>query len=75
MFADIYTIVGLILIAIILICSLIARHHEKNSYNNGICPLCGNKLRRFDTDSQGGRGYTCDNCGYSTWISYNVDKK
>ena len=45
---------------------------HKDEY--GICPHCNNKLRNFDTDSQGGRGYKC-NCGYYTWVSYNcVDK-
>ena len=47
---------------------------EKKFFNNGVCPHCNKKLKRFDTDSQGGRGYSCD-CGYTTWISYKcVDK-
>lgn len=49
---------------------------EKKGFNNGICPLCGTKLRYFDSDSQGGRGYCCDNDDYHTWVSWNtVDKK
>lgn len=51
--------------------------YEKKSYNNGICPVCGNKLRHFDNDSQGGRGYRCksDKCNYIAWVSYDkVDK-
>jgi hypothetical protein len=50
---------------------------EKKGFNNGICPYCKRKLVHFDTDSQGGRGYTCKNtnCGYYTWVSYKcVDK-
>ena len=57
--------------------SLIGIHLEKKSFNNGTCPYCKRKLVHFDTDSQGGRGYTCKNtnCGYYTWVSYNcVDK-
>ena len=48
---------------------------ESRAYNKGICPECGDNLRNFDTDSQGGRGYCCDKCGYNTWVSYYcVDK-
>lgn len=50
------------------------REEEKKAYNNGICPKCSTKLRHFDTDSQGGRGYCCNNCGYTTWCSYDVDR-
>lgn len=44
---------------------------EKRNFNNGVCVHCGTSLRYFDTDSQGGRGYICDKCGYATWVSYN----
>lgn len=51
-------------------------HLEKKGFNNGECIVCGTKLRHFDNDSQGGRGYVCDKCGYYTWVSYpSVDKK
>ena len=63
--------IGVILLIIL---SSIGIMFEKRDFNNGICPHCNNKLRNFDTDSQGGRGYKCD-CGYHTWVSYNcVDK-
>ena len=29
---------------------------EKRGFNNGICPICGQKLEHFDNDSQGGCG-------------------
>lgn len=45
---------------------------EKQDYNKGVCKFCGTKLRRFDTDSQGGRGYVCDKCDYYTWVSYHI---
>lgn len=48
---------------------------DKKQYNNGICPDCGKELVHIDTDSQGGRGYLCKNCGYITWISWPVDRK
>lgn len=54
--------------------TLIARRKEKEDYNNGICPHCGTKLKNFDMASDGSRGYTCDQCNYTTWCSYNVDE-
>ena len=62
-------IVGLILFIIAGGCSL-AYKNELKSFNNGVCPNCGTKLRHFDDDSQGGQGWRCDNCSYITWISW-----
>ena len=42
-----------------------------------ICPICGEKLKHFDNDSQGGRGYCCPSTKhrYYTWVSYKfIDK-
>ena len=64
-----------VLLLIPIIGGIVGRNHEKKKYNNGICRECGYPLRHFDTDSQGGRGYICDACKYSCWVSYNVDKK
>jgi len=47
---------------------------ERNEWNDGICKISGKPWIRFDTDSQGGRGYT-DKEGHYCWISYNVDEK
>lgn len=64
-----------ILIALFIVGTTIGITLEKKGFNNGICPHCNNKMRNFDTDSQGGRGYCCE-CGYHTWVSYKcVDKK
>lgn len=62
--------------ALLMACSVaIGISLEEHYYNNGICRHCGKPLRYFDTDSQGGRGYCCDDCGYHTWVSYKtVDK-
>ena len=49
---------------------LSARRNEKKSYNKGICKECGTELRHFDNDSQGARGYVCDNCQHTVWVSY-----
>jgi len=57
---------------------ILARSAEKKIWNNGICVETGEPWKHFDTDSQGGRGYTSidGNSGKDvyTWISYNVDK-
>lgn len=63
------------IISLFIIIPLIAIKKEKELFNNSICKVCGQKLKHFDTDSQGGRGYTCPSMCYSVWISYNcVDK-
>lgn len=59
---------------LLIILSLVGAMLEKKDFNNGVCLYCNNKLRNFDTDSQGSRGYKCD-CGYHTWVSYKyIDK-
>jgi DNA-directed RNA polymerase subunit RPC12/RpoP len=62
----------LLIIGILLLFGIIvlARRSEKKAYNNGICNECGTELHHFDNDSQGGRGYVCDNCCYTVWVSY-----
>lgn len=71
----------LVLICILCLClgmpilMYIGSSLEAKDFNGGVCRHCGKKLRYFDTDSRGGRGYICDSCGYVTWVSYNrVDK-
>ena len=67
-------IIFIILLIIFIVGILAGITLENKNYNNGICPFCNKKLRYFDTDSQGGRGYNCD-CGYHTWVSYKyIDK-
>lgn len=44
-------------------------------FNKGVCKKCGGKVHCFDMDSQGGRGYSCNECDHSFWISYPVDRK
>jgi len=43
---------------------------ERMQWNDGICGNCNNPWVYFDTDSQGGRGYKCKNCGNVVWISW-----
>jgi len=66
---------GMLLTAVgfITITTHLAAWSESKSYNNGICKDCGKKLKCFDMDSQGGRGYTCKKCDYTTWVSYPID--
>ena len=57
-------------VTLFITCILCAYFIEKKQFNNGICPKCGNRLRYFDTDSHGGKGFTCDNCHYTVWVSW-----
>ena len=63
-----------VVLAMLITWVLIVRYHEKKGFNNGICPKCGKKLKHFDSDVDGNRGYRCLDCDYTTWCSYNVDK-
>ncbi len=68
-------IVGILMFLTLVGAGLAARHVEKKAFNGGFCPSCGRKWRRYDMDSQGGRGYTCDSCNKGVWVSYrSVDK-
>lgn len=64
--------VAVIVIVSGLICSLSfwAYLGEKKAFNKGRCPKCYGELKHFDTDSQGGKGYCCENRDYYTWVSY-----
>ena len=42
---------------------------DKIEWNKGKCK-CGSDWKYFDTDSQGGRGYQCKNCGKFIWLLY-----
>lgn len=69
-------LIVLIVLGLIVACGCLATiRHERKEFNNGVCPCCGIRLRHFDTDSQGGRGYICDQCGHHVWVSYGVVDK
>lgn len=62
-------------LAIIAIALPLSYHLEKKSYNKGFCPKCSYRLEPFGRDSKGARGYWCDRCNYTTWVSYHsIDK-
>lgn len=69
--AVIFTAVIFMAITFVAILGLIASYFEYKSWNGGVCPRCGKPLRYFDTDSQGGEGWTCDKCDYTAWVSYH----
>lgn len=46
---------------------------ERLMWNNGRCPHCNYPWRYYITDNSRGRGYTCDKCGATVWISHNSD--
>ena len=69
-----YICLGLIFL-ICIVAPIIEIHIEAHYFNKGKCKHCGHDLSFFDYDSHGYRSYICDQCGYSTWVSYNtVDK-
>ena len=73
------TIITGILLFIIFVGVFYTRESEIRKWNNGICPMCGSDLilPPWMLDSQGGRGWTCpeDDCTYTAWVSYNIDRK
>lgn len=62
-------IVFLIILSIVIIGIYWAYRSEKKEWNGGYCNKCWNKWVHFDTDSQGGLGWTCK-CGRYIWTSY-----
>lgn len=65
---------GFVVMVVIMIGCHNTKQKEKRRFNHGVCINCGAKLRCYDMDSQGGRMYKCDRCGYYTDCSYDVDK-
>lgn len=63
-------IVTVCAIVILPVCYFASKAEAKD-WNGGYCPICGRELRHFDTDSQGGHGWCCDDCGYTAWVSYH----
>ena len=66
----VYILVSGAILVSILGLTFIGYRMEKKSYNGGNCPDCKASWRYYDTDSQGGRGYTCDTCPRGVWVSY-----
>ena len=72
---DWYVIAFVCLLIVIFTGITCAWRLEINLWNKGYCKTCKNKWVRFDTDSQGGRGYNCMCAGNHLWVSYpRVDK-
>lgn len=67
---DIYVFITLV--SGMLMGCLYAFYNEKKSYNNGICPHCGMKLKHFHTNPHGARGYCCPNKKhkYLVWVTW-----
>lgn len=67
---DIYVFITLV--SVMLMGYLYVFYKEKKSYNNGICPHCGMKLKHFHTNPYGARGYCCPNKKhkYLVWVTW-----
>jgi len=50
------------------------RKREREAWNKGTCTKCYTAWRQFDTDSQGGRGYKCENDHYM-WVGIGYPDK
>ena len=69
--AIIFIAIVIVAVGITAVIAFIASYFEYKGWNGGVCPRCGKPLRYFDTDSQGGEGWTCDGCNYTAWVSYH----
>lgn len=69
-------IIFIMLILFLVGITLYIRYREKKEFNDGVCTHCGSNFKIFDTDSQGGTGWTCENhkCENYLWTSW-VKKK
>lgn len=69
-------LIGMVAIGgiIILIDSLIYIYNDIKDYNKGVCPKCKTKLKLCEIDSNKNKEYICMKCGYTTWITYDVEK-
>jgi protein-arginine kinase activator protein McsA len=63
-----------IIILIILIAGGVwAKREEDKKWNKGVCPKCNRGFyKSFDMDSSGAVGFSCTECDYTTWQSYNT---
>lgn len=62
----------IIILAFLLVLALGGYFLDKHEWNNGVCRKNGLRWKRFDIDSQGGRGYVAGN--EYCWISWPADK-
>ena len=68
-------LIFIMLIALFFLWMGLAILREKREFNDGKCRCCGEMLRHFDTDSQGGRLYTCKHFHTLVSVSFNcVDR-
>ena len=61
---------GLLMLGLLAMIPIVGFICERRWWNGGKCPNDGIPWRYFDTDSQGGRGYTCDSCDKTILVSY-----
>ncbi len=68
------SLIAFIVALLILVLPLLLQYlSERQSWNNGKCPACGEPWECFDMTSQGDLGYKCKN-GHFMWMSYNFEK-
>jgi len=67
------TIFGLSLLTVMFIGGIYTKILEDKEWNNGVCFNCKSGFyKSFDMASDGSVGFSCTNCNYTTWQSYNT---
>jgi hypothetical protein len=66
-------ILPIIILSIMIIGGVWAKNQEDKEWNNGSCSKCNKGFyKSFDMASDGSVGYSCTECDYTTWQSYNT---
>lgn len=68
------TAIGAVLLAALIYGFIATRRFEKESYNYGYCPCCGDHMELQEYDTVGRRKYVCNHCQYVCRVSYSFDK-
>lgn len=60
----------LVIVFVILVGIISSIVSELNSWNGGVCPKCGNQLKKVTTrDTSRGDKWRC-RCGYTCWVNF-----
>ena len=67
-------LIGSAVAILVISVAIYTRLKEKRLFNNGICLKCSSKLDCFHNDFLM-RGYVCNKCFNTVWVSFSVDNK
>ena len=64
---------SILILIIFVVGGIWCKKQENIQWNNGSCLKCHKGFyKSFDMDSSGAVGYSCTNCGDTTWQSHNT---